>query len=72
MGLGGLGVGCLRNSVDITDGIPKEATLMFCRGCDRFLSPPQTWVGAQPESRELLGEWLRLDLIRPTSGRSES
>lgn len=50
------GVGCLRNSVDITDGIPKEATLMFCRGCERFLSPPQTWQHAQPESRELLGK----------------
>jgi predicted Fe-S protein YdhL (DUF1289 family) len=42
--------------VDITDGIPKDATLNFCRGCERFLSPPQTWVAVQPESRELLGK----------------
>jgi hypothetical protein len=49
-------VGCLRNTVDITEGIPKEATLNFCRGCERFLSPPQSWTHAQPESRELLGK----------------
>lgn len=52
------GVGCLRNTVDITEGIPKEATLNFCRGCERFLSPPQSWVHAQPESRELLGKLI--------------
>lgn len=50
------GVGCLRNTVDITEGIPKEATLNFCRGCEKFLSPPNTWIAVQPESRELLGK----------------
>lgn len=44
--------------MDITEGIPKESTLNFCRGCERFLSPPQAWVHAQPESRELLGGLL--------------
>jgi nonsense-mediated mRNA decay protein 3 len=52
------GVGCLRNSIDITEGIPKEASLMFCRGCERWSSPPTAWVNAQPESRELLGKSL--------------
>ncbi|WVQ62514.1 uncharacterized protein L199_000656 [Kwoniella botswanensis] len=60
----GLCVGCLRNTVDITEGIPKEATLNFCRGCERFLSPPQTWVSAQPESRELLAICLK-KIARP-------
>ncbi|WVW81973.1 hypothetical protein I302_103976 [Kwoniella bestiolae CBS 10118] len=60
----GLCVGCLRNTVDITEGIPKEATLNFCRGCERFLSPPQTWVTAQPESRELLAICLK-KIARP-------
>ncbi|KZT37022.1 NMD3-domain-containing protein [Sistotremastrum suecicum HHB10207 ss-3] len=50
---------CLRNSVDITEGIPKQASLAFCRNCDRFLSPPQTWTIAQPESRELLAICLK-------------
>ncbi|KDQ09107.1 hypothetical protein BOTBODRAFT_37351 [Botryobasidium botryosum FD-172 SS1] len=50
---------CLRNSVDITEGIPKQATVNFCRNCDRFLSPPATWTIAQPESRELLAICLK-------------
>ncbi|KAJ1554079.1 ribosome-binding protein, partial [Cladochytrium tenue] len=33
-------INCIRNDVDITEGIPKQATLHFCRGCDRYLQPP--------------------------------
>ncbi|THH12156.1 hypothetical protein EW145_g200 [Phellinidium pouzarii] len=50
---------CLRNSVDITEGILKQATLSFCRNCERFLSPPQIWTIAEPESRELLAICLK-------------
>ncbi|EIW73303.1 hypothetical protein TREMEDRAFT_59468 [Tremella mesenterica DSM 1558] len=60
----GLCVGCLKNTVDITEDIPKEAALNFCRGCERFLSPPQTWIHAQPESRELLAICLK-KIARP-------
>ncbi|KAK8845471.1 hypothetical protein IAR55_006184 [Kwoniella newhampshirensis] len=60
----GLCVGCLRNTVDITEGIPKEAALNFCRGCERFLSPPNSWVTVQPESRELLAICLK-KIARP-------
>lgn len=28
-------VACLRAHVDITDGIPKQGTLFFCKGCER-------------------------------------
>lgn len=52
-------ISCLRNSVDITEGIPKQATVNFCKGCERYLNPPQTWVNAQLESRELLAICLR-------------
>ncbi|TFY51571.1 hypothetical protein EVJ58_g10494 [Rhodofomes roseus] len=52
-------VACLRNSVDITEGIPKQASVSFCRNCDRFLSPPSVWTIAQPESQELLAICLR-------------
>ncbi|KAG8723343.1 hypothetical protein FRC09_003728 [Ceratobasidium sp. 395] len=52
-------IACLRNSVDITEGIPKQSTVNFCRNCDRFLSPPATWTIAQPESRELLAICLK-------------
>ncbi|KAJ7229208.1 RNA binding protein [Mycena pura] len=52
-------VACLRNSVDITEGIPKQASVSYCRNCERFLSPPQTWTIARPESPELLSICLR-------------
>ncbi|EPS96142.1 hypothetical protein FOMPIDRAFT_1038246 [Fomitopsis schrenkii] len=52
-------VACLRNSVDITEGIPKQASVSFCRNCERFLSPPAVWTIAQPESQELLAICLR-------------
>ncbi|KAJ7283125.1 NMD3-domain-containing protein [Mycena rebaudengoi] len=44
----------LGGSVDITEGIPKQASVSFCRNCERFLSPPQSWTLARPESPELL------------------
>ncbi|CDO69114.1 hypothetical protein BN946_scf185042.g16 [Trametes cinnabarina] len=52
-------VACLRNSVDITEGIPKQASVSYCRNCERFLSPPSTWTIAQPESKELLAICLK-------------
>lgn len=50
---------CLRSSVDITEGIPKQATVNFCRNCERYLNPPTSWVPAQLESRELLAICLK-------------
>jgi len=29
-------VACLRTQIDISEGIPKQATLYFCKGCDRL------------------------------------
>ncbi|KZT06977.1 NMD3-domain-containing protein [Laetiporus sulphureus 93-53] len=52
-------VACLRNTVDITEGIPKQASVSYCRNCERFLSPPSTWTIARPESQELLAICLR-------------
>jgi nonsense-mediated mRNA decay protein 3 len=31
-----------------------QSNLYFCRGCERYLIPPGTWVTATLESRELL------------------
>ncbi|KAI4492444.1 hypothetical protein M0804_002235 [Polistes exclamans] len=47
-------VACLRLKVDITEGIPKQVTLQFCKGCERYLQPPMEWIHAALESRELL------------------
>uniref|UniRef100_A0A1A9X037 60S ribosomal export protein NMD3 n=1 Tax=Glossina brevipalpis TaxID=37001 RepID=A0A1A9X037_9MUSC len=52
-------VGCLRSHVDITEGIPKQAVLHFCRNCERYLQPPGEWVSAALESRELLALCLK-------------
>ncbi|KAI0781993.1 NMD3-domain-containing protein [Abortiporus biennis] len=52
-------VACLRNTVDITEGIPKQASLSFCRNCERFLAPPASWAIARPESQELLAICLK-------------
>ncbi|KAK2962681.1 putative 60S ribosomal export protein NMD3 [Blattamonas nauphoetae] len=45
---------CLRTQVDITEGISRQNTLIFCRSCERFLQPPKSWITCQLESRELL------------------
>ncbi|KAH7831073.1 putative 60S ribosomal export protein [Monocercomonoides exilis] len=45
---------CLRAQVDITEGISRQNIVVFCRGCERYLQPPKTWVTCTLESRELL------------------
>ncbi|CDZ97855.1 NMD protein affecting ribosome stability and mRNA decay [Phaffia rhodozyma] len=52
-------ISCLRNTVDITEGIPKQSSINFCRNCSRYLAPPQSWVSCELESRELLSICLR-------------
>lgn len=47
-------VNCIRNEVDITEGIPKQVHIHFCRNCERYLQPPGIWIVAELESRELL------------------
>jgi 60S ribosomal export protein NMD3 len=45
---------CLRNQVDITEGIPKQVQLQWCKGCGRYFQPPTLWVEAPLESPRLL------------------
>ncbi|OAA47673.1 nonsense-mediated mRNA decay protein 3 [Metarhizium rileyi] len=56
---GALCFNCVKLTVDISQGIQREATLNFCRDCDRWLLPPTSWVVAMPESRELLALCLK-------------
>lgn len=49
----------LSQTLDVTQGIQREAVLHFCRDCDRWLLPPNSWVAAAPESKELLSVCLR-------------
>lgn len=50
---------CLKLTVDITSGIERDGILLMCRDCDRWHSPPNQWLVAAPESRELLALCLR-------------
>lgn len=45
--------------IDITEGIPKQAAVNWCKGCSRYLAPPTQWVICDMESRELLAICLR-------------
>jgi nonsense-mediated mRNA decay protein 3 len=56
---GALCFNCVKLTVDISQGIQREATVNFCRDCDRWLLPPTSWVVAMPESRELLALCLK-------------
>ncbi|KYK59327.1 nonsense-mediated mRNA decay protein 3 [Drechmeria coniospora] len=56
---GALCFACVKSTVDISKGIQREATLNFCRDCDRWLMPPTSWVVATPESREMLALCLK-------------
>eukprot|EP01103_Thecamoeba_quadrilineata_P012138 TRINITY_DN305_c0_g1_i1.p1 TRINITY_DN305_c0_g1~~TRINITY_DN305_c0_g1_i1.p1 ORF type:complete len:521 (-),score=81.61 TRINITY_DN305_c0_g1_i1:54-1508(-) len=47
-------VNCIRNQVDITEGISKQVTIHYCRLCGRYLQPPTHWVACELESKELL------------------
>ncbi|OQR75782.1 60S ribosomal export protein NMD3-like [Tropilaelaps mercedesae] len=59
---------CLRLHVNITDDIPKQGVLQFCKGCERYLMPPSQWVVAALESSALLAICLKkikgLDKVR--------
>lgn len=52
-------VSCLRTHVDISEDIPKQGILQFCRNCERYLQPPFEWISCALESKELLGLCLR-------------
>ena len=47
-------VNCIRSQVDITEGIQKQVSLLWCKECARYLQPPRHWLKAEPESKELL------------------
>jgi nonsense-mediated mRNA decay protein 3 len=50
---------CIRNQVDITEGIPKQLTAQWCKNCERWLQPPNSWIVAALESKELMALLLR-------------
>lgn len=55
----GMCIGCITSQTDISEGIPKQAILQFCRTCERYLQPPAQWLNAELESKELLSLCIR-------------
>lgn len=47
-------INCIRGRVDITENIPKQSSIYYCKNCARYLQPPKHWVAAELESKELL------------------
>lgn len=45
-------VNCIRTQVDITAGLQKQVTILWCKSCGRYLQPPKHWLKAE------LGELL--------------
>ncbi|CAN6596330.1 60S ribosomal export protein Nmd3p [Trichomonascus vanleenenianus] len=52
-------VDCIRLNVDITEDVQKDGTITFCKNCNRLLVPPNQWIWAPRESRELMGACLK-------------
>nr|BAE25334.1 unnamed protein product [Mus musculus] len=52
-------VACLRSKVDISQGVPKQVSISFCKQCQRYFQPPASWVQCALESRELLALCLK-------------
>jgi nonsense-mediated mRNA decay protein 3 len=51
--------GCHRARVDITEGVPRHAAVVYCPDCSCYLQPPRSWLRAGPESLELMQILLR-------------
>ncbi|KAF0989966.1 hypothetical protein HZS_6919 [Henneguya salminicola] len=52
-------VSCIRRVSDITEGIKRNLSIYYCKFCQRFLNPPDTWLKYELESRELLTMCLK-------------
>ncbi|KAH9415001.1 Acts as an adapter for the XPO1 CRM1-mediated export of the 60S ribosomal subunit [Dermatophagoides pteronyssinus] len=52
-------ISCLRSKIDITEGIPKEMIVYFCKKCERYQQAMGQWIVAELESRELMSLLLK-------------
>uniref|UniRef100_A0A915PR81 60S ribosomal export protein NMD3 n=1 Tax=Setaria digitata TaxID=48799 RepID=A0A915PR81_9BILA len=52
-------IACVRSQIDITEGIPKQSRAFMCKFCNRWLVPPNGWVHAERDSKELLAILLK-------------
>lgn len=50
---------CINKVYDISEVIQREVTILQCKGCERFLDPPSTWMYAELGSKGLLAFCLK-------------
>eukprot|EP01098_Paradermamoeba_levis_P013791 TRINITY_DN637_c0_g1_i1.p1 TRINITY_DN637_c0_g1~~TRINITY_DN637_c0_g1_i1.p1 ORF type:complete len:501 (-),score=165.08 TRINITY_DN637_c0_g1_i1:124-1626(-) len=50
---------CVKQRVDITEGITKQISINFCKTCGKYLQPPNSWQFCEPESPQLLSFCLK-------------
>jgi hypothetical protein len=43
---------CAKKNIDITTGITKVASLIYCRTCERYKRPP--WIKVERESQDMM------------------
>ncbi|KAI6659338.1 60S ribosomal export protein NMD3 [Oopsacas minuta] len=60
---------CLKAQVNVTQSISTQNQLQWCRFCDRYLQPPNSWLNVSIESRELLAHCLKK--IKGYGGRDQ-
>lgn len=50
---------CIKEQVDLTEGITKQLTIHYCSGCEQYLQPPNIWIRAGLETKELMALILK-------------
>ncbi|GBG25759.1 60S ribosomal export protein NMD3 [Hondaea fermentalgiana] len=50
---------CLKDRVDVTEGISKQEVIWSCSGCGKVKSEEGRWLACEPESAELLALCLK-------------
>lgn len=53
-------VNCIRTQVDITEGVQKQVTVLWCKNCGRYLQPPKHWLKADPGALGWVWGWPSL------------
>eukprot|EP00735_Rhodelphis_limneticus_P014159 TRINITY_DN815_c0_g1::TRINITY_DN815_c0_g1_i2::g.25330::m.25330 TRINITY_DN815_c0_g1::TRINITY_DN815_c0_g1_i2::g.25330 ORF type:complete len:597 (+),score=131.34,sp/Q55BF2/NMD3_DICDI/49.58/4e-163,NMD3/PF04981.8/9.6e-73,NMD3/PF04981.8/4.1e+03,zf-C2H2_jaz/PF12171.3/4.5e+02,zf-C2H2_jaz/PF12171.3/2.9 TRINITY_DN815_c0_g1_i2:101-1792(+) len=52
-------IDCIKSQVDITENLPNQLSLQWCRHCNRYMLPPNKWIPCELESKRLLSICLR-------------
>ncbi|KAK8794756.1 hypothetical protein WA158_001737 [Blastocystis sp. Blastoise] len=54
-------INCIKNTIDLAEGIDTELEVSFCKNCGRWLTASKQWASCERESGDLLGLMLKLN-----------